>query len=597
MTTGAIPSTEAAAPNLVSALDRAATVAGDHVAVAVFERGSLDLASWAARSTAAAHGLRAAGVRRGHRVLVLAEPRHILDYFVAYLAIQRAGGVVVTSSPSDGAEEVCRRHRLVQPALVLGLDADHADDGAGGLATVPLADVEDHGRHESGAFEQPGLGDLAELVFTSGSTGTTKAVACTHRDLAHFLDADGLERGGQRRPFLHLTRPGTNAAQRLIALACTGHPMLPVSLPRFDPVAFSRCLEDQEPEVVALFPQAARLLLAHLPDGATFPAVRAVSVGSAPVSERLRARLAEVFPAAEVLIMYGLTEAGSARTMCRWGEGPPGSVGLPAAGTEVEVRDDDRRRCAPNERGHVWVRAAGPTRWYYGDPESTASTFVDGWVRTGDVGTLSDEGHLTIVDREKDIIITSGLKVAPSEIEQAVEDIPGLLSSAAVGIHHGVVGEQVVLAIESEVQSDGLLEAVHARLMAALPSYKRPATVVTLRELARTPLGKLDKPRIRAAVLAKLGEADTPEVRPLATIVGDAAARSLGLAAVDPDIDLFELGLDSLGALEIAAVVGDAVGVALDITLAFEHTTVRAICKAVDAHVAERDDHKTGEAP
>jgi malonyl-CoA/methylmalonyl-CoA synthetase len=200
-----------------------------------------------------------------------------------------------------------------------------------------------------------------------------------------------------------------------------------------------------------------------------------------------------------ILERYGMTETGMLTSNPLEGERRAGSVGPALPGTQVRVVDDDDVACAPGVIGHVQVRGANVFQGYWRMPEKNREEFTaDGFFRTGDMGSLSKDGYLSIVGRSKDLIITGGYNVYPKEIELALEELPGVGESAVVGVPHPDFGEAVTAVIVPRKGEKAPSEAeIIAALKSRLANFKVPKRVHVIDDLPRNAMGKVQKNLLR----------------------------------------------------------------------------------------------------
>src|ERR1700728_2016320 len=198
---------------------------------------------------------------------------------------------------------------------------------------------------------------------------------------------------------------------------------------------------------VFLVPTMAHLLIdnSHFAES-DLSSVQMCSVGSAPLAPYVVERLQEKMPDAVVSNNYGMTEAGSAYCIMPKGESTrrPGSVGMIAPPALVRIVDAQGQTVPADEVGEVRLQLPGHQREYFGDPEATAETWQDGWLVTGDLGKLDEDGYLYIVGRSKDVIIRGGNNVHAADVEHVLVQHPAVTEVAAVGGPHPVLGEDVV---------------------------------------------------------------------------------------------------------------------------------------------------------
>jgi acyl-CoA synthetase (AMP-forming)/AMP-acid ligase II len=168
-----------------------------------------------------------------------------------------------------------------------------------------------------------------------------------------------------------------------------------------------------------------------------------------------------------------------------------GSVGLPLPGVEVRVVGPDGDALPPNRVGQVAIRGERGPRAYLGDADGTRRTWVDGWLLSGDLGRLDDDGHLWIVGRQKEIVIRGGHNIAPGEVEAALFEHPAVAEAAVAGVPHPVLGEDVAawVVLRESVETDELKSFVSARLA----DYKVPRTITVVDALPRNESGKVLK--------------------------------------------------------------------------------------------------------
>lgn len=469
-------------------LRRAAAKAPDRVAIDVPGAGAtITYGEWLARATRLAQGLRARGVRSGDRVAIAFANDRAVDFCVAYFATHLAGGVNVplNSRLADGERRRILAH--AEARLVLG---DGGED--------PAALARDG---DPAALPRTSAGDLADILYTSGTTGEPKGVACSHANVLVLGRGMAPLEGAT---FLHAIPLATFAGCHAMQLGCAGALMTAVVMPRFDARAYLDLVESRRPAATYIVPAMAVLLL----DDPTLPArdvssIRALLHGAAPMPPDTGARLQAAFPAAWVANTYGMTEAGGVGCVLPPGESArrPGSVGKPFGATRVRivpVGGEDGREAPPREVGEVALRSDAPPRTYFRDDGATARTWRDGWLLTGDLGYLDEDGYLYLVDRKKDLIIRGGHNVASGEVEAALAAHPAVREAAAIGVPHRVLGEDVAAFVVPRAGARVDPDELRAFVAERLADYKTPRRIFVADELPRNALGKVLKRDLRA---------------------------------------------------------------------------------------------------
>jgi acyl-CoA synthetase (AMP-forming)/AMP-acid ligase II/acyl carrier protein len=560
-------------------LDQRTREAPDATAVVLDGGGALSYRSWEQRSNAAARGLAAHGVRPGDRVALTFDNPEWLDYAVSYLAVLKAGAVAVPVG-----------HRFAGPELAHVLDHCGARAIVGprrpGVAAdrqwLDLGDVE---RDQSTERFQAdvGDGDLAEILYTSGTTGLPKGVACTH---ASVVLQDPPPEGDTPGPasVVHAFPVGTNAGQELLRLPLRRADRTSVALAHFDPDRYCTVIAERAVRRIQLVPAMAQLLLAS---GALerhdVGTVERVVLSSAPAPTALIAALGDALPQAALWNTYALTEAGTARTLNTDARTRPESVGRPVGGTELRIVDPSGDPVAPGEAGEVLIRRPGaPTRSYYRDPEATEATFAaGGWVRTGDLGFVAEDGSLYLVDRKKDLVLVGGLNVSSVEVENVLYNHPAVADAAVFGVEHPVLGQDVAAAVVARrpVEVGELQAFVRARL----GEHKVPHRVAFVAELPRTPSGKVRKVELREQfATVPSGVVFVAPRTPVEAAVVAIWEEVLGRDGIGVDDDFFELGGHSLAATQIVARLEDKFSITLPVAAVFDWPTPAALSDQVD---------------
>jgi long-chain acyl-CoA synthetase len=214
-------------------------------------------------------------------------------------------------------------------------------------------------------------------------------------------------------------------------------------------------------------------------------------------------KIAEMFPGKLPSNGYGLTETSSLSTSNSGidYQRRPDSVGVPVAVVDVKVVDDEGNDLGRNEAGELWIKGPNVVLGYWNKPEATAATFTDGWLHTGDVARIDDEGFVFIVDRAKDMIIRGGENVYCSEVEAALFEHEAVLDAAVIGIPDLVLGEEVGAVVQLKPGASTTAEELQAHVRQRLAAFKVPVHVWFRDEdLPRNPAGKILKRELREAV-------------------------------------------------------------------------------------------------
>jgi malonyl-CoA/methylmalonyl-CoA synthetase len=491
---------EALAAGFRHRLDRAALVTA---------QSTLTYSDIEGGSARVANCLRANGVLVGDRVCVQVDKS--AQGLLTYLGCLRYGAVFVPLNPAYRADEIAYFLKDAAPSLAICRPQDFSwfERVAGNAGVAPAAlfqlDAEGSGSwatavaSERSDFDRPPTDDddLAALVYTSGTTGRSKGAMITHRNLVSnaialqntwgFVDTDVLVHA---LPIFHVH--GLFVATHTAML--TGIPIL--FHHSFDAAAV---LDDFRSATVFMgVPTMYTRLLAN--DRLTAEAcagMRLFVSGSAPL-------LAETFDAfAErtghtVLERYGMTETGMNTSNPYTGIRKRGTVGRPLPGVAVRVVDSSDCPQAAGVVGNVQVKGPNVLRGYWRRPDKDAEEFTeDGWFRTGDVGVFDDDGYLELVGRSKDLVISGGFNVYPKEIELLLDEMPGVVESAVIGIPDADFGEAVtaVITVEDGVTVDSA--AMIADLKTRLASFKVPKSIHVVAELPRNAMGKVQKNVLR----------------------------------------------------------------------------------------------------
>jgi len=465
-------------------------------------------------------GLVRLGVEPDDRVALLAPNNWF--FVVSWLAALGAGAAVVPLNPASTTAELERQLAAIGARVaVVGPSGREAfarvDRAAAGLQHVlalegtridgaeTLQDYFDavpvDGVPVPAVDRSPD--DIAALLFTAGTAGTPKAAVLTHGNLLANLDQVMRHPGlGDRPddvvlgvlPLFHIF--GLNVVLDLALRV--GGAIAPVE--RFDPLSCVETIRSHGVTVIAGAPPMFEAWsTARGIDAEAFRSVRLAVSGGAPlpvsVSEAFEARFG--IPVWEG---YGLTEAAPiVSTSLVGGEPRKGSIGVPLPGVEVRLVDAEGEDALGGDSGEIWVRGPNVFPGYWHDEEATAvARTPDGWLRTGDIAVVDDDGYLYIVDRAKDLIIVSGFNVFPTEVEEVLLEHPGIAAAAVVGVEHPHSGETVTAFVVAEpgrhLEEDEVIEFTAERLA----RYKCPTKVTFVETLPQGLVGKVLRRALRA---------------------------------------------------------------------------------------------------
>lgn len=351
----------------------------------------------------------------------------------------------------------------------------------------------------------------AILFYTSGTTGNSKGVQLTHRNILH---AAFLYQGGTSiRPltndvYLHVS-PMFHAAE-LLSMPWFFQGAAHLYLPSFSPASTLEAIERYRVSCVNTVPT---MLIKLITDDA-FPkadlsSLRVLLFGSASMAAEWVERAIRAFPSHVGMFQgYGLTETAPNGSMLEaellraavLEKRRPelvGSVGRPLAGISVKIVDPNGADCAPGQPGEILLRGPNIMKGYLNRPEDTARVKKNGWFHTGDLGKLDEDGYLFILDRIKDMIITGGENVYSAEVETVLSAHPAIHESAVFGIPHDVFGETVAAAIVLQPGVNLTADEVIAFCRTRIAGYKVPKLVAFVDDLPRTPIGKVAKTTLR----------------------------------------------------------------------------------------------------
>lgn len=482
------------------ALQRLGVAAGDRVAAVDTNSPELVVSLFAVASLGA--------------VFVPLSYRGRTDEWLHMIDATRPKLVLAGSRYLVGVRSVCTvrdESPSVVPLSASSSDEPHLGFLAAGSEPVSFKDVDDD--------------ELAVLMFTSGSTASSKAVMLAHADLVNYVCesvdcADGSERGSTL-----LSAPLYHIAGLTATLGATFAGRRIVLMPQFDADEWLNLAERERVTHAFLVPTMLKRVL----DSDRFPhtdlaSLEVLSYGAAPMPLGVIRRALEAFPArVQFVNSFGQTETTSTVTMLgpddHHLDGAPdeverklrrlGSIGRPLPDVEVRIVDEAGHPLPSGRIGEIALRTKRTMRGYFGEAEATALTIQDGWLLTRDLAWMDDDGYIFLTGRKADLIIRGGENIAPQEVELVLESHPSVDEAAVIGVPDDEWGERVcaVVVLERGAVADAheLIEFCRERLA----SFKKPEMVVFAEILPRTPLGKLMRTELRAQLdqEGKTGEA------------------------------------------------------------------------------------------
>jgi acyl-CoA synthetase (AMP-forming)/AMP-acid ligase II len=449
---------------------------------------------------AVAEALAAAGVKRGDRVGT-ALPNG-LPNIVTFLAASMVG----TAAPLNPAykEDDFRFYLEDTAATFLLLPPDGAEEArraAGDKVPIIAVDLDEAGNVRLSSqgrtpFTPPSVDDVALILHTSGSTGRPKRVPLTHaqlsisaRNVAETYTLTPTDVSLCVMPLFHVHGL---VASTLATLATGGTVVVPA---KFNPLSFWRVAGDYGATWYSAVPTLHQLLVARAQPGAK-PAgaekLRFIRSCSASLSPQLMTDLESAF-GAPVLEAYGMTEAAHQMASNPL---PPathkgGSVGPNTGTTTIGIMDGTGNLLNAGERGEVVIRGANVIRGYENNPEANASSFTNGWFRTGDQGYLDEDGYLLLTGRLKEMINRGGEKISPREIDEVLLGHPAVAEAVAFGTPHPTWGEEVAAAVV--LKSDASEADLIAYCRERMADFKRPKQIHITTQIPRTATGKIQR--------------------------------------------------------------------------------------------------------
>ena len=359
--------------------------------------------------------------------------------------------------------------------------------------------------------------DAATLFYTSGTTGKPKGAVGTHRNVlsnvmaAAYSNARSFIRRGEAPP-----QPDPEAPQRVLLLsiplfhvtACFAA-LMPAVIQggkvvltrRWDPVEAFGLIARERVTNAGGVPTIAWQLIEH-PDRENhdLSSLELVSYGGAPASPELVRRITEAFPRSAPGCGWGMTETSATFThhIAEDYQHRPGSAGPAAPVGEMRIVSDDGADLPVGEVGELWVRGPNVVEGYWNRPEANADTFHDGWLKTGDLARLDEEGFLFIVDRKKDMLIRGGENIYCIEVEDALYAHPAVMDAAVIGLAHPTLGEEPAAVVTLKPGAEADEATLRAHVAARLAAFKTPVRVVIHPEtLPRNANGKIVKPELK----------------------------------------------------------------------------------------------------
>lgn len=533
---GVRPSIDYPSISLGEQLDQTVAKMPDHVAM-IFAGREITYAQFGAQVNRLANALAGLGVKKGDRIGLMGP--NCPQWEIAYYAVLKLGAIVVQTNPMYMERELAFQMKDAGATGIIVMDALYPRVKAireeTGLQLVVTFSFQGQTIEEEGVYDFNTLiaqadstppqvdinpeEDIAVLQYTGGTTGVSKGVMLTHRNLVvncyQVIEwAGGVEYGQERvltaLPVFHVYGM-SNCVNYAVAIAATQ-----IIVPRFEVKEILEAIKLYKP---TFFPGAPAMFIGinNFPDKDEYvdalASIRHCVSGSAPLPVEVAEQFKNITKGqVNIAEGYGLSEA-SPVTHCNPLDRPsrPGSIGLPFPDTDCVIMDLETgtKPLPPGEVGELCIRGPQVMKGYWNNPEETAMVLRDGWLYTGDIAKMDEDGYFYIVDRKKDMILASGFNIYPRDIEEVLYEHPKVREAAVAGIPDPKRGETVKAYIVLQPGEEATEEEFIAYCRTKLAAYKVPRYVEFRDSLPRTAVGKLLRRQLVAEEKAKMEAAAT----------------------------------------------------------------------------------------
>jgi long-chain acyl-CoA synthetase len=510
--------------NLARQAELASQLHGDYDTL-FFEGNWYSTGTLADQASRFATGLTQLGVRPGDRLLVLMA--NCPQVSITYNAAWRAGAAVTPLIFLVSEEEL--RHALDDSGAIGVITTAEFLPKVLGAVTgptsvsfvvsvgvppdldetpvpVPVHEFAAVAAAEPGTIVPRAGTDLAALLYTGGTTGRSKGVPLSHANLAWCGQATD-KTSATADLTTHLIPLPLAHAYGLLVL-CIGifktAPGRTILMRWFDPAGWVALAEEHRVQGTALVPSMIGMLLTQPLEKHDLSELVAVSSGASPLPAQVRAEFESRVPTATIYEGYGCTESATIISSTPADAPRPGSVGKPVTGCEVTIQDEHGHPLPPGSDGEICVRSPGVMTGYWNSPDLDSTVLAGGWLHTGDIGHLDDDGYLYVVDRKKDLILRGGFNVFPRDVEEVLLGHPDVIQAGVIGRPDPRLGEEVAAFVAlrpgATVTADDLI--AYARQHLSATKYPRDIRIVPAVPL--TSVGKLDRKQLREWLKAEL---------------------------------------------------------------------------------------------
>lgn len=459
-----------------------------------------------------------AGIKKGDKIAIFMP--NVLEFVTMYFAIQRVGAVVVPINAKFVKKEIeyVLEHSDAKAIFVHELIFSQAEEIKYDGLKVKTGEAKgewfsfEHFVNESSADEvvcQLNEDDDSTLLYTSGTTGNPKGVLLTNRSVLAVSHMVAIEMEVKPESRILIMMPLTHSAPlNLFFVTAFLVGATAVCTPTFTPDMLIDSVETYKTTHFFGAP-VAYLLTASSPRiaGADLSSMKWWVYGGAPLSKGEVLHVQKQFQTERLVCVYGLTEAGPSGAILHAEDHPEraGSIGKRAPfGTELRIVNEVGEDVKSGEIGEIILFGEGNMKEYYKNPEETSNIFLNGWVRSGDLARVDEDGYMYIVDRKKDVIISGGVNIYPKEIEDAILQHDAIFEVAVIGLPHAEWGETVkaVFVAKESVLADDL----KSMLEKELASYKIPRLFEQVEALPRNASGKILKQQLRGVMDASISK-------------------------------------------------------------------------------------------